>query len=245
MNLTKDAIQFMKDWFEKNGGQNAVIGISGGKDSTVSAAICKEALGKEHVYGIMMPNGVQRDINDSKKVIEFLGINGYEININAAFINIISQIMDNFHIAEVSDQTKFNLPPRLRMSTLYAVAQTLVGGRVINTSNLCEAYVGWGTLFGDTVGDVAPLAGLTCSEIREIGHDLGLPACLVDKVPADGLTDKSDEDNLGFKYADVEAVIEGKDVPEEVAQKIAERHAMSAFKRNALNIPRFKKTAKI
>ena len=246
-NLTKEAIEFIRNWFNKNGGQNAVLGISGGKDSTIAAALCKEALGADHVYGVLMPNGFQIDIDDSKRIADFLGIKQLEVNINEAFISIISQVIRCLEIEEESSQTRYNLPPRLRMSVLYAVAQSIPGGRVINTSNNCEAFVGWGTLFGDTVGDVAPLAKLTCSQIREIGHDLGLPADLVDKTPSDGLTGKSDEENLGLSYNEIEAFIEGRfnEISKESLYKVIDKHRASEFKRKALNIPAFIPTSKI
>ena len=174
-------VQWIRDWFEVNGkGCNAVIGISGGKDSSVVAGLCAEALGKDRVIGVTMPNGVQPDIDDT-------------------LIAAVKEQLGTLD-AEVSRQTTINLPPRLRMSTLYAVSQSM-NGRVANTCNLSEDWVGYSTRYGDAAGDFAPLGGLTVQEVKAIGKELGLPIELVEKTPSDGLTNKSDEDNLGFTYA--------------------------------------------
>jgi len=196
-------VQWIIDWFEVNGkGCNAVIGISGGKDSSVVAGLCAEALGKDRVIGVTMPNGVQRDIDDSMKLIKHLGIRYCCVNIGDTYNALMSAVKEQLGTlnAEVSRQTVINLPPRLRMSTLYAVSQSM-NGRVANTCNLSEDWVGYSTRYGDAAGDFAPLGGLTVQEVKAIGKELGLPIELVEKVPSDGLTDKSDEDNLGFTYA--------------------------------------------
>ena len=196
-------VQWIRDWFEVNGkGCNAVIGISGGKDSSVVAALCVEALGQDRVIGVTMPNGVQPDIDDSMKLINHLGIRHCCVNIGDTYDTLIAAVneqLGNLNV-EVSRQTVINLPPRLRMSTLYAVSQSL-NGRVANTCNLSEDWVGYSTRYGDAAGDFAPLGGLTVQEVKAIGKELGLPIDLVEKTPSDGLTGKSDEDNLGFTYA--------------------------------------------
>ena len=202
-----DLVQWIRDWFEENGpGCNAVIGISGGKDSSVVAALCVEALSADRVIGVMMPNGAQHDINVSKDVISYLGIRSLEINILSSGLYIIGNLVDSaynnredFPNFSLSNQTRINLPPRIRMATLYAVAQS-VNGRVSNNCNLSEDYVGYSTRWGDGVGDFAPLANLTVTEVKEIGYELGLPEEFIEKVPSDGLCDKTDEDNLGFSY---------------------------------------------
>ena len=226
-------IDRIKDFFVVTSGKKAVVGISGGKDSTVAAALCVKALGAENVIGVLMPNGVQKDIEDSKRVCEFLGMKSFEVNINLAYNSLLNQIPAQ------SEQAKINLAPRLRMATLYAVAQSINGGRVINTSNACEAYVGWGTLFGDTAGDFAPLKHLTVSSIIAVGLALGLPEDLVKKTPSDGLTGRSDEDNLGVTYAAIEKHMNGKLhelLPEEL-KKIDEKHRASEFKRQIVHVP--------
>lgn len=183
------------EWIKSLGLKKAVVGISGGKDSTVVAGLCVAALGKENVLGVMMPNGVQKDISDSQKVIEHLGIKGICININTAFDGIINAV--NGALTEVSYDTKTNLPARLRMSTLYAVAQTW-GGWVANTCNISEDYApgGYATLFGDNAGSFAPLQDLTVTEVRMIGDELGLPFELTHKTPIDGLQPLSDEEKI-------------------------------------------------
>ena len=223
----------IKDFFVVTSGKKAVIGISGGKDSTIVAALCARALGPDNVVGVLMPNGKQKDIDDSKRVCKLLKIQSMTINIAIPYNDILDQI-DNF-----SEQAEINLAPRLRMATLYAVAQSISGGRVMNTSNACEAYVGWGTLYGDTVGDFAPLKHLTVSQIVEIGMALKLPEDLVKKTPADGLTKKSDEDNLGVTYAAIEKFMSGDldGLSDEELKIIVNKHKASEFKRQIINVP--------
>ncbi|MBO6077281.1 MAG: NAD(+) synthase [Bacteroidaceae bacterium] len=196
-------VNWIRDWFEANGkGCNAVIGISGGKDSSVVAALCVEALGRDRVIGVTMPNGVQADISDSMMLINHLGIRHFNLNIANTYQALMASIQEQFAPdgIEVSRQTIINMPPRLRMTTLYAISQSM-NGRVANTCNLSEDWVGYSTRYGDAAGDFAPLGGLTVAEVKAIGKELGLPVELVDKTPSDGLSGKSDEDNLGFTYA--------------------------------------------
>lgn len=197
----------IRNWFAENGPDcNAVIGISGGKDSTVAAALLVEALGKDRVIGIMMPNGNQSDLDDAKAVCKHLGILSDVINIQDAYLDVISSLTGSKLVRKVSDQTAINLAPRLRMSYLYAISQSL-NGRVINTSNFSEDFVGYATRYGDTAGDFAPLAKLTVEEVKAIGYALHLPAYLIKKAPADGLVGKTDEDNLGFTYQELDDML--------------------------------------
>lgn len=197
--VKNDIILWIKNWFLENGeGCKAVVGISGGKDSSVVAALCKEALGADKVYGVLMPNGDQFDIDISKALVDFLDIKYSIINIKESYEGMINQL--NAANIEVTEQAKTNLPPRLRMSALYAVSQS-VNGRVANTCNLSEDYVGYATRYGDGAGDFSPLSKLTVEEVKEVGTALGLPDKFVNKVPIDGLCGKTDEDNLGFSYA--------------------------------------------
>ncbi len=183
----------------------AVIGISGGKDSSIVAALCVEALGKDRVLGILMPNGTQSDIADSRRLIDALGIEHKYINIDGMYTNALDALE---FVMDVSEQAKVNLPPRLRMAVLYAVAQSLPnGGRVANTCNRSEDFVGYSTKFGDSVGDFSPLANLMVHEVKQIGYELDIPRDLVDKTPADGLCGKTDEDNLGVTYAQIDDYI--------------------------------------
>ena len=227
----KDAcVQWIRDWFEENGpGCNAVLGISGGKDSSVCAALCVEALGKERVIGVTMPNGVQPDIADSIKLINHLGIKRYDINIGAAFDALMAEVEAKLG-ESASSQTRINMAPRLRMTAVYAVSQSN-NGRVVNTCNLSEDWVGYSTRWGDAAGDFSPLGGLTVQEVVEVGKVLGLPIDLVVKTPSDGLCGKTDEDNLGFTYAVLDRYIRT-GVCEDPATKalIDRKHVMNLFK---------------
>ncbi len=224
----KDCVQWIKDWFSENGdGCKAVIGISGGKDSSVVAALCVAALGKERVMGVLMPQGEQFDINYSEELCEVLGIENITVNVKGAIDAIMAEIDGK---VPVSNQTKFNLPPRVRMATLYAVSQS-VNGRVANTCNLSEDYVGYSTKFGDMAGDFSPLSKLTVYEVKEIGRALGLPEKFIEKPPIDGLCGKTDEDNLGFTYAVLDKYIrEGVIDSQETKEKIDIKHKQNAFK---------------
>ena len=223
----KDAcVRWIRDFFEENGkGCNAVVGISGGKDSSVVAALCVEALGRDRVIGVLMPNGVQADIDMAKLLVRHLGIRHYIVNIKDAVDGVVRNIP-----FELSEQSRQNLPPRIRMSTLYAVSQSN-NGRVANTCNLSEDWVGYSTRYGDSVGDFSPCSNLTVQEVKAIGRVLGLPAELVDKVPADGLCGKTDEDNLGFTYAELDRYIrEGVIDDPEKKENIDRRHRNNLFK---------------
>lgn len=227
---TEGLVKWIRNWFEENGkGCNAVIGISGGKDSTVCAGLLVKALGKNRVIGVLMPNGEQADIADSHKVVNFLDIKHCTINIKNAYESIFNQVN---YVTEgnASKQTQENLPPRLRMSTLYAVSQS-VNGRVCNTCNMSEDWVGYATRYGDSVGDFSLLSNYTVAEVKEIGHYLGLPAELVDKTPADGLCGKSDEDNLGFTYRELDDYIRYGILPSDNIKKVIDdRHVKNLFK---------------
>jgi len=228
--VTAAAVQWIRDWFEENGkGCNAVIGISGGKDSSVVAALCVEALGKERVIGVTMPNGVQPDIADSHRLIDFLGIRSYEVNIGAAFDALMGEVEARLgHPA--SDQTRINMAPRLRMTALYAVSQSN-NGRVANTCNLSEDWVGYSTRYGDAAGDFSPLGGLTVAEVIAVGKQLGLPVDLVEKTPSDGLCGKTDEDNLGFTYAVLDRYIRTGVCEDEATKELIDRkHRLNLFK---------------
>lgn len=207
---TKDnVVQWIRDYFAENGPDcSAVVGISGGKDSTIVAALCVEALGKDRVFGVLMPNGIQKDISDSLKVVDELQIQSATVNISGAYSKLAAEVSKGMPNG-FSQQAVINLPPRLRMATLYAVAQSLPnGGRVANTCNKSEDYVGYSTKFGDSAGDFSPLANLTVSDVKLVGYELPVPRELVDKTPSDGLCGKTDEDSLGFTYAQLDAYIE-------------------------------------
>ena len=227
-------VQWIRDFFEENGkGCNAVLGISGGKDSSICAALCVEALGKDRVVGVLMPNGEQADIDMSRLLVEHLGIPYVVVNIKAAYDGTIAAIegaekhgMD----PEISNQTRVNLAPRLRMATVYAVSQSM-NGRVVNTCNQSEDWVGYSTRYGDAAGDFGPLGKLTVQEVKAIGRELGLPEVLVDKAPSDGLCGKTDEDNLGFSYAMLDRYLrEGIIEDEEKKKLIDNKRRWNKFK---------------
>ena len=227
--IKNDIVEWIRAWFEENGkGCKAVVGLSGGKDSSVVAALCVEALGADRVFGVMMPNGEQFDIDVSHKLAEHLGIESIVINIKDAYDGVLKQLDKYFDSFE--GQAKINLPPRLRMSALYAVSQT-VNGRVANTCNLSEDWVGYATKYGDGAGDFSPLSNLTVQEVKAVGRAAGLPDMFVDKVPIDGLCGKTDEDNLGFTYAVLDRYIrEGVCEDEAVREKIDRMHKANLFK---------------
>lgn len=216
----KALIQWIRDYFQQNGPQcSAVVGISGGKDSTIVAALCKEAIGADRVVGVLMPNGVQSDIDDAETVVKHLGIPYVVVNIDEAYKALTSAIVKSEHFSSVTKRTELskdaliNMPSRLRMTTLYAVGQNLPNGaRIANTCNGSEDYVGYSTKFGDSAGDFSPLAHLVVEEVRQIGRLLDIPAYLVDKIPSDGLSGQSDEDKLGFAYAVLDRYIRSGDI---------------------------------
>lgn len=224
-----DIVEWIRGWFEDNGkGCKAVIGLSGGKDSSVAAALCVEALGKDRVLGVLMPNGEQFDIDVAHSLADHLGIESVVINIKDAYDGVVGELRKHFDTFD--GQAKVNLPPRLRMTVLYAVSQS-VGGRVVNTCNLSEDWVGYSTKFGDGAGDFSPLSKLTVQEVKAVGRSLGLPEMFVEKVPIDGLCGLTDEDNLGFTYAVLDRYIrEGVCEDEETKARIDRMHKANLFK---------------
>lgn len=241
---TDACIQWIKDWFEMNGpGCNAIIGLSGGKDSTIAAALCVQALGKDRVIGVAMPDKGQ-GLNEADKIAEHLGIRF----INAP-IDTITGTFNNIHI-KWSEQTEQNIPPRVRMTMLYAIAQTF-NGRPVNTCNISEDYVGYATLFGDAAGSFSPISGFTVTELYQIGDYLNLPYEWVHKVPADGLPHSSDdEEKFGFSYAELDRYIREGIIPEGKCNnsnelkidKIKRMHVNNLFKLEIIQIPHFEPT---
>lgn len=225
-----DIVEWIRKFFQQNGKNcKAVIGISGGTDSSVVASLCVEALGKENVIGVLMPNGEQSDIAYAEMLVQHLEINSILINIKESATAILTE-MANKNRLFPSAQTSVNLPPRIRMATLYAVSQT-VHGRVANTCNLSEDWVGYSTRYGDSVGDFSPLSNLTKTEVKEIGHALKLPKILVEKTPSDGLTGKTDEDNLGFTYEVLDKYIRTGEIDDMYIKGIIDaKHEQNLFK---------------
>ena len=230
---TKQLIEYTKEWFNRFGeSSKAVLGISGGKDSSVTAAVLKEALGADRVLGIIMPNGTMSDLDDAKLLVEFLGI-PYEIVPITDYYNAAIATFEKSKSFEVTSDLRINLAPRLRMTTLYAVAQGQgVTSFVVNTCNASEDYVGYSTKYGDAAGDVSLLQDFTVNEVLQIGEYLGLPDALVHKVPSDGLSGMSDEDKLGFTYAQLDEYISDKNanIPEDVKASIDKKHVANLHK---------------
>lgn len=248
-------IEWIQDWFNENGkGCNAVIGISGGKDSTVVAALCMKALGRDRVIGVMLPDGIQPDIADSREIIRNLGIHGTEYNIGDAStamvenLSAVKVLAGQLGFLEIpSRQARENLPPRLRMAALYLVAQCF-NGRVSNNCNLSENWIGYSTIYGDTAGDFSPISCFTASEVVAIGRTLGIPERFLVKPPSDGLCGQTDEDKLGFTYKLLdeylrepdlytEAAIEGRNISQSekdtiraAIKKIGMLHRQNSFK---------------
>ena len=246
--VKEDVIQWIRDYFEENGkGCFAVIGISGGKDSSVAAALCAEALGKERCIGVLMPDGVQSDIQDAEKLVDFLGIPYLTVNIGTTTGALCRELEQNAAFQKItgspglSKDSKINLPPRIRMTTLYAVAQSLPGGgRVMNTCNRSENYVGYSTKYGDSAGDFSPLSDFLVEEVKELGYALGLPKELIEKLPSDGLSGSSDEEKLGFSYQTLSKyMITGVCEDETVRKKIDRLHKQNLHKLNPM--PTYKK----
>ena len=229
LNVKNQCVEWIRTFFKENGSDcNAIIGISGGKDSAVVSALCVEALGKDRVIGVLMPNGEQKDIDDAKLLVKHLDIKYFIINIEDSVNGILNQMKKSD--INITEQTIINLPPRIRMSTLYAVSQSH-NGRVANNCNLSEDWIGYSTRYGDSVGDFSPLSNLTVSEVKEIGRVLNLPTTLVDKVPNDGLSNQSDEDKLGFTYEVLDRYIrEGIIEDISIKNRIDQLHKTNEFK---------------
>lgn len=226
LQVKNDCVEWIRRFFEENGKDcNAIVGISGGKDSSIVAALCVEALGKDRVIGVLMPCGEQKDIDMARLLVDHLGIRHYVINIRDA----VEGLQQNMPF-DLSAQSVTNLPPRVRMTTLYAVAQSH-NGRVANTCNLSEDWVGYSTRYGDAAGDFSPCSFLTVAEMKQIGHVLGLPAVLVEKTPIDGLCGKTDEENLGFTYAELDRYIRTGEIDDPVKKaRIDDLHRKNLFK---------------
>ncbi len=239
LEVKNKCVEWIRNWFKYNGKNcNAVIGISGGADSSIVAALCVEALGKDRVVGVLMPNGEQADIDDAIKLVRHLGISNITVNMHTPVqalrmglaLGGFSDDSVDFTKIGLSEQTEINLPPRIRMATLYAVSQSL-NGRVANTCNLSEDWIGYSTRWGDSVGDFSPLSNLTKTEVKQIGDVLDLPKDLVYKVPSDGLCGKTDEDNFGFTYEVLDRYIRTGEIDDvKTKEKIDTMHKKNLFK---------------
>lgn len=223
----ENCVVWIREYFRNNSNDaKCIIGISGGKDSSVAAALCVKALGENNVYGVLMPQGEQFDIQYSYDLCKFLGIQYTVVNINKT----VSMLEDAIKPLRFNIQATINTPARIRMTTLYAIA-AISNGRVCNNSNLSEDWVGYCTLWGDSVGSFSPLGNFTSDEVIEIGRYLGLPEYLITKKPIDGLQDKSDEESFGFSYEILNKYIRTgicEDI--NIKNKIDDMHEKSRFK---------------
>ena len=241
MKESEKVIEWIKQYFKDNGKDcNAIIGISGGCDSSVTAALLVKALGKDRVIGVLMPNGDQYDIDCSYQLVKFLDIKYYVININKPYLELTNEIDTKLKIDSKSyDIYRTNTPSRLRMATLYGISG-LFNGRVANTCNLSEDYVGYSTKFGDSAGDFSPISNFTKTEVRELGEELGLPKNLIYKVPEDGMSFKSDEEKLGFTYEILDKYIRTGEIDDlKIKEKIDKMHLANLHKIQLM--PNYKK----
>ena len=231
LKVKNDIVKWIQDWFSDNGPEcNAIVAVSGGKDSSVVAALCVEALGADRVIGVLLPKGVQHDIDVSQALVSHLGIRSFTLNIQDAYDGVISQLNEALGSENIKDQTLTNLPARLRMAAVYAVSQSM-NGRVANTCNLSEDWVGYSTRYGDNAGDFSPLSYLTVNEVKAVGRVLGLPSEFVDKTPIDGLQPLTDEQKLGFTYDTLDRYIrEGICEDPAVKERIDHLHRINLFK---------------
>ena len=244
MKESEKVIEWIKQYFKDNGKDcNAIIGISGGCDSSVTAALLVKALGKDRVIGVLMPNGDQYDIDYSYQLVKFLDIKHYVININKPYLELTNEIDTKLKIDSKSyDIYRTNTPSRLRMVTLYGISG-LFNGRVANTCNLSEDYVGYSTKFGDSAGDFSPISNFTKTEVRELGEELGLPKNLIYKVPEDGMSFKSDEEKLGFTYEVLDKYIRTGEIDDlKIKEKIDKMHLANLHKIQLM--PSYKKDGK-
>ena len=224
-----------KKWSKETGLKKFVVGISGGIDSTCVAALACRIFGAESVCGVSLPCDGQKDMHDVDKVFEHLGLRRVTIDIGDAFHSILDGVENN--ALEVSSDTRTNLPARLRMSALYAVAQSLPGFTVANTCNISETVSGYDTIWGDSCGAFAPIKEYTKTEVRAIAAWLGVPGELVGKTPVDGLQASSDEDRFGYTYADLDCLIRYDIGTDELREKVAKRYHAGKFKMEICNVP--------
>lgn len=239
--ITSELLAWIQKWISENGNESTkvIVGVSGGKDSSVTSALLARALGKERVIGVMMPNGEQKDIADSRTLVSHLGIKNYTVNIEDAYKGIQKAIAEGageLTTDSFASAFKTNTPARLRMTALYGIAAQIGNCRVVNTCNLSEDLVGYSTFYGDSAGDFAPINKLTTEEVVAVGDYLGLPRSLTHKAPSDGMCGKTDEDNLGFTYHEVNELAR-KNIKGASSEKILERYKNNLFKIRIINLP--------
>lgn len=246
--VTNEIIEFIREYYGRYNLKGAVLGISGGKDSAVVAGLFCRALGSENVIGLTLPcHSKDQDKSDAKKVSEYFGFKLLSLDLTNVYDIFTIEFDKNFKELGINSEdltdSNINLKPRLRMASVYYVAQAFSqfkkrGYLVAGTSNLCESYVGYFTKGGDNISDISVLGELTISEVLAIGEYIGVPKEILYKAPSDGLSDQTDEEKLGVKYSDIEGVIHGDIVDEYAYQKIRKLHDINSHK---FYIPTYKK----
>lgn len=234
---TNNIIEFIKDYYNKYNFKGAVLGISGGKDSAVVAALLTKALGSKNIIGVTLPcHSKEQDKKDAKIISDYYNIKLYNLDLTDIYDAFNNKFKKEFNINPSKD-SDINIKPRLRMTSLYYIAQSFEGYLVVGTSNLSESYVGYFTKGGDNVCDISPLGNLTVSEVVKVGEYLNVPKEVLYKAPSDGISNQTDEDKLGVTYDEIERHLNGEDTPNK--DKILRLHNSS---RHKFNIPTYKKT---
>lgn len=235
-----NAIRWIKEYVEKAGAKGVVIGNSGGKDSATVLAMATKAIGKDKVVAVSMPcYSNNNDFEDAKLVAKSFGVNFIKVDLSNSYTEMEKEI--NMQLGkELSKEATINMKPRLRMTTLYGIAQTL-GYLVIGTGNLCEAMVGYTTKWGDNSSDFNPIGNFTVEEVLEIGKYLGVPEKILKKAPNDGLGGQTDEEKMGIKYSQIAEMIETGSTDEEVKEEILKRFRNSKHKREVVPVYKFER----
>lgn len=226
-------VSWIQECVKKAGAKGVVIGNSGGKDSAIVIALASKALGKENVLTVGMPcQSKEKDLEDAKLVAQTFGVKILEINLTDTYEKLEEEINKKMEV-ELNKEAKINIKPRLRMTTLYAIAQSH-NYLVMGTGNLCEAMVGYTTKWGDSASDFNPIANFTVDEVLKMGEILGVPEKIIRKAPSDGLSDKSDEEKMGITYKEVAEYIETGKTAEDKMKKIEKRYMNSKHKREKI-----------
>lgn len=241
----ENAIRWIKQYVEKTGAKGIVVGNSGGKDSATVIGMATKAIGKERVVAISMPCYSNRDdFEDAKLVADTFGVKFLTVDLSNCYEEMEREIkseLSKIEIKELSKEATINIKPRLRMTTLYGIAQTL-GYLVIGTGNLCEAMVGYTTKWGDSASDFNPIGNFTVEEVLEIGKYIGVPEKILKKAPNDGLGGQTDEEKMGITYHQIAEMIETGDTEDKLAkQKILKKCQYSKHKREPIPVYSFER----